>query len=201
MTKNSKGFLVISIIIAGALLLGYALFKVEPSSPAAGNGNKDQEGLGSLLNKPLPALELFDKDGKVFRTDGLKGKNTVLFFNEGIGCYPACWNQIAALGVDERFNSPDTAAFSVVADNPGDWQKAQTKMPDLTKAVILYDQNSAVSRQLGLVSLSSSMHKGTIPGHTYIVLDKQGIVRYVYDDPGMGINNDMLNRKIAEFKQ
>ncbi len=195
--QSKKSIVVMAIIAFFVLFVGWALLKAgnNPSSNQVVTGD-----LNSLVGKPFPASQLFDKDGKQYSIDNLKGKNVVLFFNEGIMCYPACWNQVAALGTDQKFNNQDTVALSVVVDKPGDWQQAMAKMPDLAKATILFDQNSAVSRQLGLLSLTSSMHKGSVPGHTYIVLDKQGVVRYVYDDPNMAINNDMISKKIAEFK-
>ena len=49
--------------------------------------------------------------------------------------------------------------------------------------------------------MASSMHKGSLPGHTYIVLDKDAVVRYVFDDPNMAIANDMLFGKIEELSK
>ncbi|HVY67630.1 MAG TPA: redoxin family protein [Patescibacteria group bacterium] len=198
--QNSRKSIIV-IVLAAALVLfaGWALFKTSGNPPAA--GSPPAGDLNSLVGKPLPALQLSDKDGKPYSLASLKGKNVVLFFNEGIMCYPACWNQVVQLGLDQRFNGGDTAAFSVVIDQPGQWQQAIAKMPDLAKAILLFDQGGGSSRSLGLLDVASSMHKGAYPGHTYIVLDKQGIVRFVYDDPTMAINNDMLAQKIAGFNQ
>ena len=73
-------------------------------------------------------------------------------------------------------------------------------MPQLAKAVTMFDANANTSRQLGILATASSMHRGSLPGHTYIVIDKDGIVRYVFDDPNMAIANDMLFKKIEELK-
>lgn len=198
---SSKKSVIVMVIIAIFLLfLGWALFKSSNNQAETGQKTESSE-LNNLVGKPLPATQLFDKDGKVYSLDTLKGKNVVLFFNEGIMCYPACWNQIAQLGADQRFNNQDTAAFSVVTDQPSQWQEATTKMPDLAKATLLFDQGGNTSRQLGLLSLPSSMHKGSMAGHTYIVLDKQGIVRFVFDDPNMAINNDLINTKLLELNK
>ena len=51
---------------------------------------------------------------------------------------------------------------------------------------------------LQLLSLPSSMHKGQLPGHTYVVIDKEGIVRYVKDDVSMAVRNQEL---IAEINK
>lgn len=208
MNQNNKKFPLVPILIitVAVLALGYFLFK---SSPQNGNsqtsgdpmhsGSSDNTTLNSWIDKPMPGIQLADKDGKTYTADSFKGKATVLFFSEGLMCYPACWNQIAQFGTDQRFNTDNVQAISVVVDSASEWQKAISKMPDLAKASTLFDAGGNASRQLGLLSLPSSMHKGSLPGHTYIVLDKDGIVRYVNDDPNMAIANDTLIKKIAEF--
>lgn len=210
--------IVVLVVIVSAL--GYFLFRTSPSSPAnsvqsAGSvvQNNDMSGhhgggtsvpnnevLNSLIGKPMPDIRLSDKDGKAYSAADFKGKNTVLFFNEGLMCYPACWNQIAAFGNDVRFNSADTAAISIVVDSVKDWQTAIAKMPPLAKATTMFDANAAASRQFGILTTTSSMHKGSLPGHTYIVLDKDAVVRYVFDDPNMAIANDMLFNKIGALQ-
>lgn len=197
--NNKKSVIVMIFVALFVMFVGWALYK-SGNSPASGSQTSAGD-LNSFVGKPMPSGQLFDKDGKPYSLDSLKGKNVVLFFNEGVMCYPACWNQVAQLGTDSRFNNQDTVAFSVVTDQPGQWQSALVKMPDLAKATILFDQGGAVSRSMGLLTVPSSMHKGSNPGHTYIVLDKQGIVRFVYDDPGMTINNDMISQKMAEFNK
>jgi peroxiredoxin len=193
--NNNKSVIVMVVIAIFVLFAGWALFKAG-NTPVTGN-QASAGDLNSMVGKPVPITQLFDKDGKPYSLDSLKGKNVVLFFNEGVMCYPACWNQVAQLGTDSRFNNQDTVALSVVTDQPSQWQQALQKMPDLAKATILFDQGGNVSRSLGLLAVPSSMHKGSSPGHSYIVLDKQGIVRFVYDDPNMAINNDMISQKIA----
>jgi len=214
--NNEKKSPVVSIVIVSvlALGLGYFLFKSSPDNSQAKQNstnatsdnmhgsqmaaNSDQ--LNSLIGQPMPDIQLADKDGKTYTTSDFKGKNTVLFFSEGLMCYPACWNQMVAFGTDPRFNSADVAAVSIIVDSPQDWQQAITKMPDLAKTTTLFDTGATVSRQLGMLTTTSSMHRGSLPGHTYVVLDKEGIVRYVFDDPNMAPGNDMLFGKIGELK-
>ena len=159
----------------------------------------NSDALNSLVGKLLPDIQLADKDGKVYTDENFKGKYTVLFFNEGLMCYPGCWNQIASFGSDERFNSDQIQAISVVVDSPRDWQTAINKMPQLAKATMMFDANADTSRKLGMLTTASQMMGGTLPGHTYVVLDKDGIVRFVFDDPNMAIANEMLFNKIGEL--
>lgn len=216
--NNDKKIPVVTIVVVSVavLALGYFLFKSSPDnlansarvnqaastddhhgSGAAMAANSDQ--LNALVGKPVPDIELKDKDGKTYTAADFKGKNTVLFFNEGLMCYPACWNQIAAFGSDERFNGGEIQAISVVVDSASDWQRAIEKMPQLAKANTMFDNGANASRQLGMLTTTSSMHRGSLPGHTYVVIDKEGIVRYVFDDPNMAMANDMLFGKIGEL--
>jgi len=196
MKKYTKTYLIAGLAALAAVVAGVALLNSDKTS--AQKQRADITG-NSLIGKPLPNIQLMDKDGRTSSLDGLKGKNAVLFFNEGLMCYPACWNQMVAFGTDPRFNSARTIAVSVVIDSPRDWQRAVAKMPSLARAATLFDGGAIVSRQLGVLSMGSSMHPGQVPGHTYILVDTQGIVREVFDDPNMGVNNDLIIQKISKF--
>lgn len=206
---NNKQFSLGSVITIASivLVLGYFLFRTSPQTVSQ-NSDKaftqarasvGDTNLSVLVGKPLPDIQLTDKDGKKYTAESFKGKNTVLFFNEGLMCYPACWNQIAVFGSDARFNTDAVQAISVVMDSSREWQSAIEKMPELAKAKTLFDVSGDTSGKLGLLTLPSSMHRGSLPGHTYIVLDRNGIVREVRDDPNMAIANDILIEKIAKF--
>ena len=215
--NNNKKFPVMTVVVVlvAVLALGYFLFKSSPDNSAnsarinqtastddhhsGGSMAANSDQLNALVGKPMPDIELKDKAGKTYTAADFKGKNTVLFFNEGLMCYPACWNQIAAFGSDERFNSGEIQAISVVVDSASDWQRAVAKMPQLAKANTMFDTGAGASGRLGMLTTASSMHRGSLPGHTYVVIDKEGVVRYVFDDPNMAMANDMLFGKIGEL--
>lgn len=161
--------------------------------------NKPNSRIDSLLNKPVPSFSFNDRKGVNYSADNLKGKKVVLFFSEGLACYPACWNQIAGFATDQRFNTSDTVALSVVLDTPDDWQKVTQKMDGIDKANIVFDNGGQISRTFGMMSVTSSMRQGTSPGHTYVIIDKQGIVRYVFDDPSMAVRNDKIFSELSKL--
>lgn len=181
-------FAAIGIFLVGGLFI----LNRGPHVDGASSGQASPGAIGDLLGKPMPQFSLRDRNGVEYSSENLKGKNVVLFFNEGLMCYPSCWNQIVALAQDTRFQNENMMVFSVVTDNPNDWQQAITKMPELGYAKVLFDTSRTVSRPLGMLTTNSSMHYGSLPGHSYILIDKQGIVRYVYDDPRMAINNNII---------
>jgi len=77
--------------------------------------------------------------------------------------------------------------LSVVVDKKESWKSAIGKMPDLGEIKEAFDENGEASKAFGMLDLKSSMHAG-VPGHTYVILDKEGTIRFVLDDPKMGNN-------------
>ena len=72
-------------------------------------------------------------------------------------------------------------------------------MPELGDSTILFDLTKSVSKEYGVLSLSSSMHKGQFPGHTYLIIDKEGIVRFIKDDVQMAVRNDELKAELEKL--
>ena len=159
----------------------------------------DLEQLNSWVGKEAPDFTLTSYDGKKFDLKEQRGKKVVLFFTEGAMCYPSCWNQIVAFGKDIAFNKEDTMVLNIMFYTKNEWKKAVDKMPELGVSTVLLDLTKNVSRDYGMLSLPSSMHKGQYPGHTYLILDRDGIVRFVKDDPQMAVRNDELKAELAKL--
>lgn len=160
---------------------------------------KTELALSSMEGKSAPDFSLPDQRGKTITLSSLRGEKVILFFNEGIMCYPACWNQMAALGTDDKLNSSNVKSYSIVTDKPDQWDSAFKKMPELNQGNILFDSDKEVSIRYGMLSAESSMHRGSMPGHTYLILDQKGIIRYTLDDPNMGIQNTTLLSQINKI--
>ena len=158
-----------------------------------------EDKFNALIGQTAPDFELYSYNGEKIRLQEQRGKKVVLFFTEGVMCYPSCWNQIAAFGKDEVFKKEDTVVFSIVVDTKNEWEKAIDKMPELGDSTILLDLTKSVSKEYGVLSLQSSMHKGQFPGHTYLIIDKAGIVRFIKDDSEMAVRNDVLKEELAKL--
>ena len=152
------------------------------------------------VGQKAPDFELESIDGITIRLSDYLGKNVVLFFNEGSMCYPACWSQMAELGNDSRFDTASITAFSIVTDPKNQWLDIVSKSTNLAKSKILFDTARSVSRAYDVLNLNSSMHPGSLPGHTYFIIDKEGIIRFTMDDPYMALANDKLIREIEKLK-
>lgn len=157
------------------------------------------EVFNSLVGKQAPGFMLESYEGEKIDLTSLRGKKVVLFFTEGLMCYPACWNQMAAFGKDPFFTSNDIVTLNITVDQKTEWKQAVSKMPELAKTTVLFDSDKAVSNTYGVLSLPSSMHKGQFPGHTYLILDREGIVRFTKDDIQMGVRNDELKAELAKI--
>jgi len=158
-----------------------------------------EQKFNDLLGKQPPDFTLYSYDNSKIILSEQKGKKVVLFFTEGVMCYPSCWNQIAAFGKDEIFKREDTIVFSIVVDTKNEWKKAIDKMPELGATTVLFDSSKTISKEYGVLSLPSSMHKGQYPGHTYLILDKDGVVRFTKDDPQMAVRNDELKAELEKL--
>ncbi len=202
MDKNKN--IVIGIIAIAVVVGGLIWFSKK--SPSAGPANQGANANGVVgisfkdaVGKKAPNFILKDKDGNSVELKNLAGKNVVLFFNEGLMCYPACLDQVAELGKDSRFNNDKVIAYSVVIDSPDEWKNAQKELPYLKDAKILFDDGD-VSEIYDVLKLPSVMHYGRYPGHTYFIIDKEGIIRYTFDDPNMGLRNDQIFAELQKLQ-
>lgn len=199
--RNKEGLIIIIGFVVLAIIVVAAAFLLSGNSGqnSSTNQSTNPAALNSLLGKPAPDFTLEGYDGKKITLSSLKGKNVVLFFSEGLMCYPACWNQIAAFGKDSEFINKNTVVLTIVNDPKNDWKGAIEKMPELAQAIVLLDTDKQVAITYNMLSLPSSMHKGQLPGHTYVVIDKEGIIRNVLDDPQMAIRNQEMKADIDKL--
>ena len=195
------------VVVGGSIVLSKSLSKREKPSDQNQQDHlshhapqkADSTAFSALVGKEAPDFTLKTYDGQEIKLSDYKGKKVVLFFNEGLMCYPACWNQISAFGKDQAFNNNDTVTLNIVVDPKDQWKQAVDKMPELAQATVLLDENRQVSNLYSVLSLPSSMHKGQMPGHTYLIVDKEGIVTYVFDDPQMAVRNEDLKAQIEKL--
>jgi len=159
----------------------------------------DNARFNSLVNNAAPEFTLDSYDGKKVSLSDYKGKNVVLFFSEGAMCYPSCWDQINAFTKDSGFAKKDAVVLTIVVDPKTEWDGVVKQDPRIASATVLLDVSKQVSKDYGVLTVDSSMHRGNFPGHTYVVIDKNGIVRAELDDPNMKINNKELLADLSEI--
>ena len=207
--------LMVGEVILAVIILGSIFIKITAKPPtdqttaAVASGDEmadhhkpkptDSGVFSALIDQVAPDFTLSTFEGKNIRLADFKGKNVVLFFNEGLMCYPACWDQIAAFGQDGDFGKSNTVVLNITVDPKAQWERAVAQMPKLATATVLLDTDKSVSTKYGVMSLDSSMHRGQFPGHTYVLIDKEGIIRYLLDDPQMAVRNKQLLEEAAKL--
>ncbi|KKQ62196.1 MAG: hypothetical protein US82_C0017G0003 [Parcubacteria group bacterium GW2011_GWC1_38_22] len=192
-------FVIVVAILIVAVGFVRERFYNNDSTKSGVAGKQKNVTMQSLVGKPAPAFKITDRQGKAYSNESLKGKKVVLFFNEGLACYPACWEQMKQLSSDSRLNNDDTITLSVVTDSIEGWQGATAKTSELAAIKVAFDQGAVASEVFGTISAPSSMHGG-VPGHSYVVIDTEGVVRFVLDDPKMGINNEKINSELLKIQ-
>ena len=171
---------VAAIVVLGAI---FALSSRDPAGTkrlAGGSGYKFQVGSPGP-GQPAPAIDLSGTDGKSFSLAGARGKNVLLYFQEGIGCQP-CWDQIRDI---ERY-MPKLAALGVdrvvsVTSDPLDLIKRKVSDEGI-KTPVLADPGLVVSKtysanQFGMMGTSRD-------GHTFILVGPDGRIRWRADYGG-----------------
>lgn len=201
--SRKKSAIGIGIVILVGLFLYSPTFFAGGNSvtgSAAQNTQLQKVSFSDAMGEKAPDFTLESLDGRTVRLSDYRGKTVVLFFNEGTMCYPACWDQVTALSTDERLNNDDVVSFSIVVNQKKEWEQMSSQLSLLKNVNILFDVTRAVSLSYDVLSLSSSMHKGYYPGHTYVIVDKEGTIRYVFDDPSMGVRDEQLVAEVEKLR-
>ena len=196
--RNKNIFLVIGIAgFIGLILAGILLSQSKKDNGSGDIVDNGQFRFKAAVGQKAPDFTLPDMDGNQVALSSLLGKNVILFFNEGLMCYPACLDQVVEL---DKLNAENAVAYSIVVDSSKQWVNAQKDLPYLKGAKVLFDAGAKVSRQYDTLTLESSMHRGMFPGHTYYLIDKEGIVRYTLDDPYMGNRNKEMTAELSKLQ-
>ena len=112
-----------------------------------------------------------------------RGRNVLLYFNEGVGC-DACFYQTAELerNADELANAGVTVlpiVMNPVADTAGELQRFGLSTP------YLIDANGSVSRAYDMLGKGMHTH---LPGHGFVLVDGSGEVRWTMEYPSMFVS-------------
>lgn len=172
-----------SMIIIGIAVV--VIFIVVAMVLSSSGSSSNISSTGSLkIGDPAPQFTLPSTSGNTVALSDYEGKPVVLYFNEGVGCQP-CWQQIIDLEKDSSFTSLNIPMVTISPNELALWNPILRNNP--IKSPILADTNSRVSSTYGMLTMKSSMHNGSSPGHTFLLLDKDHKVRWIGDYPAMNM--------------
>ena len=175
--------LILGIVGVGALVVGIAAFNTLNGADTPGSSahavayEVGRPGPGD----PAPDFSLTGADGQTLKFADLRGKQVLLYFHEGLGCDP-CWRQIDAITADmAKFKSLGIDEVIAISADPPAAQGQRAKRTGITMPT-LADPDRAVSGAYG--TLAYGMMNGALPGHTFILVNPDGKIRWRADYGG-----------------
>lgn len=124
----------------------------------------------------VPVFELLDEKDELFRiSDHIGTKNMVIYFYPKDDT-PGCTKEACAFRDDiEVFHGLDAIVIGISADSPESHQEFKEKY-DLP-FTLLSDPENIARKKFGV----KGNLFGMIPGRVTFIVDKKGIIRYIYD--------------------
>lgn len=194
------------IIVSILAVIGLA-FLSQNSQPAKGGSAAVKVGdLAPDFNLPSQL------GGSVSLADFKEKKNVLLYFHEGITCDP-CWEQIPELERNlKELEDMNVALVSITVDPVDSIKKRAVpygiKTPVLSADATEIDKKYDVDRYSMAMKVSGGMamnpsEDGIRPGHTFILVDTNGMIVWrkdYYDGFGMGnVPNGKMFVKASEI--
>jgi peroxiredoxin len=157
-------------------------------------GNRSSAG-NRLKSGPAPMFAVNDVvSGRLLTSSSFRGRNTLLFFSEGVMCQ-ACLEQIQSLeGISGQLAKRHLALVSITPDSPGELRKAIADYGIRTP--LLSDKSRRMSTDYDTLGLG--MH-ADMPGHTFILVDRHGVIRWRHDYKKMFVPTDELLKAIPNI--
>ncbi len=216
MTKDKMLTYSLIIFIIATLVVGYSVVSnkkqvtASTNNAAADSMHSGQDmssmhgGTGNKQFTPLangtvaPDFSLNSTTGKTISLSDYRGKNVMLFFNEGVMCAP-CWQEISRL---ERFKNDFAQLNTVIIPISVDDQKTWNPIiqEERITTPILIDSDRKVSEAYKVLKTPSSMHDDR-PGHTYIHIDPSGKIHSAADFPNMNVPTNVLLQHIEQYQK
>lgn len=163
-----------------ALMVLYAVFSTSPAKNTSNSGTSYDVGSPGT-GQTAPAFTLSASTGKQISLSDYRGKNVLLYFQEGLTCQP-CWDQITdleksaakvkAVGIDQ--------IVSITTD-PADLITRKTKDMGLSTPV-LSDPDLKVSKQYEANQFG--MMGASRDGHSFLLVGPDGTIHWRADYGG-----------------
>ncbi len=152
----------------------------------------------ALPSEVAPSFDERDViSGSPISSSGLRGENTLLFFSEGVMCQ-ACFEQIKALE-DRRadLEARGLVLVNITADPPDVLRKVVEAYGITTP--MISDEDRDMSRAYDVLGVPGAMH-ADYPGHTFVLVDAVGVVRWRRDYTRMFVPPDELFAALPEVE-
>lgn len=136
----------------------------------------------SSVSGAAPSFRLESTTGDIVSLSDYKGRNVLLFFNEGVGC-DSCFYQMAKLEADGGLAKAGVSILPVVMNSPiqviGELQRYGIRTP------YIIDSDGSVSRAYKTLGAG---HHANLPGHTFVLVGPDGTMLWRGDYPSMWVD-------------
>lgn len=175
------------LVSAGVVVLALVvLFAVYRSSQSPAGDTAGDSGFRHVAGQPAagavaPAFTLTSNSGDPVSLAGFKGKNVLLYFQEGLSCQP-CWDQIN----DLEQNAPALKAAGVddvvsITTDPADLI-ARKVADEKLSTVVLSDPDMRASHAYN--ANKYGMMGDMRDGHSFVLVGPDGTIRWRADYGG-----------------
>ena len=133
-----------------------------------------------VAGEKAPEFTLASVNGSSFSLGSYAGRSYVLlFFNEGLTCSP-CLQQM--VDIDRNYSAFGGMGITVVSITTNSMSDMRTwaQNSGITNMMVLPDQSLQVDQEYTTL-FAGSMHAGSAPGHTFILIGKDGNVLWRKD--------------------
>jgi peroxiredoxin len=165
--------------MAGATVLAFvlaAILAVRADKPTETN-----------LGSSAPPFELASTDGTTVSLADHRGHDVLLYFSEGVGC-DACFYQQAKIEAEQqRFTDAGLTVIPVVVNPAGDVRRELDRFGLTTPFLI--DPDRSVSAAYDTIGRG---HHADLPGHSFVLVDGEGNMRWRMDEPSMFVEPERL---------
>lgn len=145
-----------------------------------GSGANGGSSAMLVAGEKAPEFALAAVNGSSFNLSNNLGKSDVLlFFNEGLTCSP-CLQQMVDMDRNYlAFSAMGITVVSITTNSMSD-MRAWAQNSGITRMMVLPDQSLQVDKEYTTL-FAGSMHAGSAPGHTFILVGKDGNVLWRKD--------------------
>ena len=166
-TRNALAVLVFLIVATSAIV--YVMVRTGGASPVT-----------LIAGDKAPEFTLGSVNGTSFNLTSALGKsNVLLFFNEGLTCSP-CLQQMVDIEKNySTFGRMGIVVVSITTNSMSD-MRTWAQNNGIARMLILPDLSLQVDQEYQTL-YAGSMHAGAAPGHTFILVGKDGTILWRQD--------------------
>jgi peroxiredoxin len=179
------------LLVVGGIVALFALRhnEMNAANSSAKSASQGSSGYPFAVGAPgpgqaAPAIRLPSTGGGTFDLAAYRGEEPVLlYFQEGLTCQP-CWDQIAAIDQERaRFDALGIKEIVSITTDPLDLVKQKAADEGL-EMPILADEAARVSDRYDARTYSMTWMKPPRDGHSFILVGKDGRIRWRADYGG-----------------